>query len=105
MIATFYHVEDTMQNGSEAAGLGSKLIAPMNDILNKHSSSVLPLLGGSEAAARAALANDDTVRKVASFCYPLLPGLVRLAVKEPVFVNFVLNNRERVLATLVGKAA
>lgn len=105
MIATFYRVEYTMQNASDAAGLGSKLIAPMNDILSKHKSSVLPLLGGSETAARAALSNDETVRKVAIFCYPLLPGLLRLAVKEPMFVSFVMNNRERVLARLVGRAA
>lgn len=89
----------------DEAGLGSKLMAPMSKIISQHETTIRPLLGGSESAARAALANDETVRKVATFCYPLLPGLVRLAVKEPVFVNFVLNNRERVLATLVGKAA
>ena len=105
MMATFYRVENIMQNASDPSGLGSKLIAPMNDILDKHKSSLMPLLGGGGTAARAALSNDDTVRKVATFCYPLLPGLVRLAVKEPMFVNFVLNNRERVLATLVSKAA
>jgi len=44
MIATFYREENTMQTGSDAAGLGSKLMAPMNDILDKHRSSVLPLL-------------------------------------------------------------
>jgi hypothetical protein len=105
MIATFYREENTMQTGSDAAGLGSKLMAPMNDILDKHRSSVLPLLGGGEAAARGALANDDAVRKVATFCYPLLPGLLRLAIKEPMFVNFVMSNRERVFATLVSRAA
>jgi len=30
---------------------------------------------------------------------------VRLAVKEPVFVNFVMNNRERVLGRLSQQAA
>lgn len=89
-----------MQNASE---LGEKLMAPMKNIVGKHETTIRPMLGGSEAAARAALQNDETVRKVATFCYPLLPGLLRLAVKEPVFVNFVLNNRERVLATLVAK--
>lgn len=105
MIATFYRLEDIMQNAGDAAGLGSKLMGPMSNILNKHKGSVMPLLGGSETAARPALSNDETVRKVATFCYPLLPGLLRLAVKEPVFVHFVMNNRERVLATLAGKAA
>jgi hypothetical protein len=34
----------------------------------------------------------------------LLPGLVRLAVKEPTFVSFILSNREKVLAPLTGPA-
>jgi hypothetical protein len=41
---------------------------------------------------------------VATFCYPLLPGLVRLAIKEPVFVSFVMNNREKVLGGLSQQA-
>lgn len=94
-----------METVDDAAGLGGKLMAPMSKIISQHESTIRPLLGGSESAARAALSNDEAVRKVASFCYPLLPGLLRLAIKEPVFVNFVMNNRERVLATLVGKAA
>ena len=92
-----------MSSTLDQAGLSEKLMAPMNSILSKHSQAIQPLLGGSETAARAALQNDETVRKVATFCYPLLPGLLRLAVKEPVFVNFVMNNRERVLATLVSR--
>jgi len=94
-----------MQNAAEAGNLSNKLMAPMQDIVNKHGPALMPLLGGSESAARAALSNDEAVRKVATFCYPLLPGLLRLAVKEPMFVNFVMNHRERVLATLVSKAA
>jgi hypothetical protein len=31
--------------------------------------------------------------------------LLRLAIKEPMFVNFVMSNRERVFATLVSRAA
>ncbi|MCC2963485.1 hypothetical protein LK540_23900 [Massilia sp. IC2-278] len=98
-------LENNMQNPAEQSTLGNKLMAPMEDIVKKHSSALMPMLGGSGTAAHAALWNDETVRKVATFCYPLLPGLVRLAIKEPMFVNFVLNNRERVLATLVNKAA
>lgn len=92
-----------MSSTPDQAGLSEKLMAPMNSILSKHAQTIQPLLGGSGTAARAALQNDEAVRKVATFCYPLLPGLLRLAVKEPVFVNFVMNNRERVLATLVSR--
>lgn len=93
-------MENLMQSATE---LSDKLLGPMKNIVGKHETAIRPMLGGSEAAARAALQNDEAVRKVATFCYPLLPGLLRLAVKEPVFVNFVMNNRERVLATLVGR--
>ena len=89
-----------MQSTNE---LSDKLLGPMKNIVGKHEAAIRPLLGGGETAARAALQNDEAVRKVAVFCYPLLPGLLRLAVKEPVFVNFVMNNRERVLAALVSR--
>jgi hypothetical protein len=85
---------------SEPSGLADKLAAPMNAIVSRHRASLMPMLGGSGAAARAALANDEAVRKLALFCYPLLPGIVRLAVKEHSFVSFVMNNREQLLARL-----
>ena len=91
-----------MNLSSDHAGLADKLMAPVSAILAKHSSAIEPLLNGNAGGiTHAALANDDNVRKVATFCYPLLPGLLRLAVKEPAFVSFVMNNREQVLARLV----
>jgi hypothetical protein len=89
-----------MQAISDAAGLADKLAARFNAIVCRHRASLMPMLGGSETAARAALANDEAVRKLAVFCYPLLPGVLRLAIREPVFVSFVMNNRERLLARL-----
>ena len=89
-----------MHAASESSVLADKLAAPLNAIVSRHRASLLPMLGGSEAAARAALANDEAVRKVATFCYPLLPGIVRLAVKEPAFVGFVMTNREKLLSRL-----
>jgi hypothetical protein len=92
-----------MNISTEQGGLADKLIAPVSAILAKHGSAIQPMLQGNAGnITHAALNNDDNVRKVATFCYPLLPGLVRLAVKEPAFVNFVMNNRERVLARLVS---
>ena len=89
-----------MHTEIEPSALADRLAAPFNAIVSRHRASLMPMLGGSESAARAALANDEAVRKVAVFCYPLLPGILRLAIKEPAFVGFVMNNRERLLARL-----
>lgn len=95
-----------MTESTEQAGLGDKLVGPLIAIIDRKRSELLPLLaGGAGPAAQAALRDDECVRKVATFCYPLLPGLLRLAVKEPVFVNFVMNNRERLLGRLSQQAA
>jgi hypothetical protein len=90
---------------SEQAGLADKLAAPLNAIVSRHRASLMPMLGGSGASARAALAQDEAVRKVAVFCYPLLPGIVRLAVKEAIFIDFVMHNREKLLARLTVEQA
>jgi hypothetical protein len=91
-----------MQAMTEHHAWMDKLEAPFNAILSRHRASLMPMLGGSETAARAVLANDEAVRKVAVFCYPLLPGIVRLAIREPAFVGFVMNNREKLLMRLTG---
>jgi len=89
-----------MDGTSDGAGLQlhDKLAGPIKNIIDKRRADLAPMLQGG--AAQAALRDDECVRKVATFCYPLLPVLVRLAVKEPVFVSFVLNNREKVLGPL-----
>ena len=95
-----------MTEAHAQGSLGDKLAGPLNAIIDKKRAELLPLLaGGAGQATQAALRNDECVRKVATFCYPLLPGLVRLVVKEPVFVNFVMNNREAVLGRLSQHAA
>lgn len=94
-----------MHAESEPSALADKLAAPMNAIVSRHRAALMPMLGGSGSAARAALTNDEAVRKVAVFCYPLLPGIVRLAVKEHSFVSFVMNNRHHVLSRLTADTA
>ncbi|QNA87505.1 hypothetical protein G4G28_01765 [Massilia sp. Dwa41.01b] len=89
----------------EQAGLARMLIAPLGRITTQYEGAIRPLLGEGGTAAQGVLANDEAVRKVAQFCYPLLPGLVRLAVKESAFVGFVMSNRELLLARLAGQAA
>jgi hypothetical protein len=89
---------------SESTGLADKLTEPMAAVIEKHRSELAPMLAGKAGElSRSALANDDNVRKVATFAYAVLPGLVRLAVKEPVFVDFVLTHRHTVLDKLVSQ--
>lgn len=94
-----------MPTAPEQTDLSDKLAAPFNAIVSRHRASLTPMLGGSAGAARTTLSNDEAVRKVAIFCYPLLPGIVRLAVKEQVFIHFMMLNRERLLARLTVDTA
>lgn len=84
--------------------LAQKLSGPISQIIERHRPAILPLLGSAGDLSHAALRNDDTVRSVATFTYALLPGLLRLAVKEPAYVDFVMANREKVLGQLVQTA-
>lgn len=95
-------MDETSERASPS--LHDKLAGPIKNIIDQRRADLMPMLqGGAGQAAQAALRDDECVRKVATFCYPLLPGLVRLAVKEPTFVNFVLNNREKVLGPLTAR--
>lgn len=96
-----------MSEASVEPGLADKLMGPVSTIIDKKRDELMPMLsvsGGAGQAAQHALRDDECVRKVASFCYPLLPGLLRLAVKEPTFVSFVMNNRDKVLGRLAASA-
>jgi hypothetical protein len=88
-----------MEAENETHSLTAKLSAPVDKILNKHKDKLSAMLGGDGA-----LGKDENVRRVATFCYPLLPGLLRLVIKEPRFINFVMSNREKLLARLVTPA-
>jgi len=94
-----------MSDASMESGLADKLMGPVTAVIDRKRDELMPMLaGGAGKAAQHALHDDECVRKVASFCYPLLPGLLRLAVKEPVFVSFVMHNREKVLGHLASSA-
>lgn len=90
---------------TEQDKLHQRLAAPMAAIVDKHRATIAPLLGQSDALTRSALQNDEAVRTVAGYCYVLLPGLLKLAIKEAVFIQFVLTHRETVLARLVSQPA
>lgn len=84
----------------EQSKLAAKLMDPVSRIVSRHSAELAPMLKNGSASAQAMLGNDDAVRTIARYCYALLPGLVRLAVKEPAFTSFVLANRVKLLGKL-----
>lgn len=90
----------------EQSKLAATLMEPVTRIVDRHSAQLVPMLtGGSAGLTQAALKNDEAVRTVATYCYALMPGLLRLAVKEPAFISFVLANREKILGRLDNRAA
>lgn len=95
-----------MSTLDEQTKLAAKLMEPVGRIVSRHTAELAPMLNNGAAVTQSALNNDEAVAKVATYCYALLPGLVRLAVKEPAFISFVLANRVRLLGKLAaGEAA
>ncbi len=94
-----------MMDIREPSALAERLRAPMAAVIDKHRGEMGPLLLAGKAGelSRSALSNDENVRMVAVYAYAVLPGLVRLAVKEPTFIDFVLAHRETVLEKLVAQ--
>lgn len=80
-----------------------QLAAPLERIITEHGHKLRSMLTQQLPLAQA-LQQDETVSKVARFCYPLLPGMVRLVVKEAAFVEFVLSHRHGLLARLDSSA-
>lgn len=95
-----------MTTAEEQSKLAAKLMEPVSRIVSRHSAQLAPMLKNGSVSAQSALGNDEAVKTVATYCYALLPGLVRLAVKEPAFIAFVLANRVKLLGKLAeGEAA
>ena len=95
-----------MTNAEEQSKLAAKLMEPVGRIVSRHAAQLTPMLDTGTAITGSVLNNDQAVSTVATYCYALLPGLVRLAVKEPAFISFVLANRVKLLGKLTaGEAA
>lgn len=90
-----------MSDINEQNRLAEKLGGPISAIIDKHRHTIAPMLAQGGGVTRAALQNDAAVRTVAGYCYLMLPGLLRLAIREATFVDFVMNHREKLLARLV----
>lgn len=89
----------------DQSAIAAKLAAPLDKLVTEHGHKLRSMVAGDSGNLSDALKKDENVRKAATFCYPLLPGVVRLVVKEPAFVDFVLNNREKVLGKLASVPA
>ena len=95
-----------MESGSTPRSLSDKLSAPLTKIIDKHQDKISAILSSSNTSILGqAVAKDENVRRVASYCYPLLPFLLKMVVKEPAFVGFVMSNREKLLSRLMQPAA
>ena len=88
----------------DASTLRQTLSGPLDAVIDRHRADIIRLAGTSGAASQLALSNEETVRTIAEYCHELLPWPVRVAVKKPIFVDYVLRNREPVLARLAARA-
>lgn len=78
-----------------------KLLGYVAIAIEQNKSKILPFLKEKTGEASLAVLKDDAnVEKLASFLYALLPALVRLALREDVFVQFMLDNRNKILEKL-----
>ncbi len=83
-----------------------KLFGYVAVAIENNKSRILPFIKDKTGeASLAALRNDSNIEKLGSFIYALLPGFVRLALKEEVFVRFVLDNRNKLLDKLLAGEA
>lgn len=86
----------------DASTLGQTLAGPLDSVLEKHRSDIIRLAGPAGSFTEATLANEETVRTIAAYCHELLPWPLRVAVKKPIFVDYVLRNREPLLGRLAS---
>ncbi|RMS24242.1 hypothetical protein [Pseudomonas syringae] len=88
------------------SGTKDKLLDYIAGAIEQNKSKIIPFLKEKTGeASLAALRNDENIEKLAGILYAFLPGFVRLALKEQVFVKFVLENRNKILDKLLQEEA
>lgn len=92
-------------NTGNASELSQTLSGPLNAVLSKHRDDICRLAGSSGSLTANALQNETLMRKIAEFCHDALPWPLRMAVKKPAFVDFVLANRTTVISRLAAPDA
>lgn len=83
-----------------------KLLGYIGIIFEENKSKITTLI--KEEAGKlsiAALRDDSNVKNIAVAIYELLPRPFRVALREDVFVQFILNNREKILKKLIENPA
>ena len=84
------------------SGTKDKLLGYIAGAIEQNKSKIIPFLKEKTGeASMAALRNDENIEKLAGILYAFLPGFVRLALKEHMFVRFVLENRNKILDKLL----
>lgn len=84
------------------SGTKDKLLGYVAGAIEQNKSKIIPFLKEKTGEASLnALRNDENIEKLAGILYAFLPGFVRLALKEHVFVKFVLENRNKILDKLL----
>jgi hypothetical protein len=79
-----------------------KLLAYIATAVEQNKSKIIPLIKEKTGEASiAALRDDANVEKLAVFLYAFLPSIIRLALKEQTFVQFMLDNRDKILLELL----
>lgn len=87
---------------SNKSSTKDKLLGYIGSAIEQNKSKILPFVKEKTGTASlAALRNDENIEKVAGILYAFLPGFVRLALKEHVFVGFVLEHRTKILDKLL----
>jgi hypothetical protein len=79
-----------------------KLLSYVSAAIEQNKSKIIPLIKEKTGeASLAALRDDSNVEKLAIFIYAFLPGVLRLALKEPVFIRFMIDNRDKLIEKFV----
>jgi len=89
----------------DLSALRATVSAPLNTVLEEHRAEILRKFAGGAAFSQSFLANEDLVRQVAGYSYDFMPWPVRVAVKKPVFIDFVAAHRATVFSRLAAAPA
>ncbi|WP_285960922.1 hypothetical protein [Pseudomonas tohonis] len=92
--------EDAKGKDSRAS---EKLFGFIANAIEQNKSNIVPLLKEKTGEASLnALRDDENIERFAVFLYAFLPSVVRLALKEQVFVQFMISNRDKIIDRIIG---
>lgn len=99
-------LRSTRAAAPEDAKVKSKYIEVIANSIKSNKPRIIALLKETTGEASLnALRSDKNIELIASHLYAFLPALVRMALKEEVFLKFVLENRVRLIQHLTADGA